>query len=250
MTTETAWFICALAVAWPQGPVVAVEGRVDGHLTFPPRGDFGFGYDPILHPPRQQSDFRGNRTGGQGGDEPPGSGVRGPQNGAVLKFCTPALGLYVHWPYCARICPYCDFNVVRGRGRGRAREAADLISAMVADLESYATLAPRRRLVSIFFGGGTPSLMAPEDVGRVIATARGLWPNANDVEVTLEANPSDAEAERFSSAGGGGINRLSLGVQSLDDRALHFLGGAHDSASARQAAERARDAFPRLSIDL
>ena len=161
---------------------------------------------------------------------------------------TAAVGLYVHWPYCARICPYCDFNVVRDRGRGAAQTA--LFRAIVADLTAQADRLGPRRLVSIFFGGGTPSLMDPDWAGDVIAAARRLFQPAANLEVTLEANPTDAEAGRFAAFAAAGVNRLSLGVQSLDDAALAFLGRNHDAAAARRAAEVGRRAFPRLSIDL
>jgi putative oxygen-independent coproporphyrinogen III oxidase len=154
------------------------------------------------------------------------------------------VGVYVHWPYCARICPYCDFNVVRDRGRGHAA----LFRAILADLTAQATHLGRRRLVSVFFGGGTPSLMDPDWAGEIIAAARALFEPAPDLEVTLEANPTDAEAARFEAFAAAGVGRLSLGVQSLDDSALTFLGRNHDAA--RRAAEVARRAFPRLSIDL
>ena len=106
----------------------------------------------------------------------------------------PPLALYVHWPYCARVCPYCDFNVVRDRGQP---EQAALAEAIVRDLEGQANLTGARRLVSIFFGGGTPSLMRPEWAARIIETARRLWTPAEQMEISLEANPTDAEAGRF-----------------------------------------------------
>jgi oxygen-independent coproporphyrinogen-3 oxidase len=158
------------------------------------------------------------------------------------------VGLYVHWPYCARVCPYCDFNVVRERGR--ADEKAALLAAILADIEAQAAKAGSRRLVSIFFGGGTPSLMDPEWAGAITQKARALFDAAPDLEVTLEANPTDAEAERFAAFAAAGVNRLSLGVQSLDDADLAFLGRNHDAAEARRAAAVAARAFPRLSIDL
>ena len=158
------------------------------------------------------------------------------------------VALYVHWPYCARICPYCDFNVVRDRGR--TEEQAALADAIVADMEAQAALLDQRRLASIFFGGGTPSLMPPEYVARVIARARALFPEGGDIEITLEANPTDAEGARFAALARAGVNRLSLGVQSLDDAALKFLGRNHSAAEAMRALELARAAFGRLSIDL
>lgn len=158
------------------------------------------------------------------------------------------LALYVHWPYCARICPYCDFNVVRARGR--EAEGAGLVTALLDDLEAQAALVGPRPLVSIFFGGGTPSLMPPEAVAAVVERARALFPASSALEVTLEANPTDAEAERFSALAGTGVTRLSLGVQSLDDAALKFLGRNHSVAEARRAVALAGRHFERLSIDL
>ncbi|MGI8840359.1 MAG: radical SAM family heme chaperone HemW [Caulobacteraceae bacterium] len=156
------------------------------------------------------------------------------------------LGLYVHWPYCARVCPYCDFNVVRDRGG----EKTALAGAILADLGGHAALTGPRRLTSIFFGGGTPSLMEPGVVAAIVDAARVLWTPAPDLEVTLEANPTDAESDRFTALTQAGVNRLSLGLQSLDDAALKFLGRDHDAADGRRAAARAARAFPRLSIDL
>lgn len=160
----------------------------------------------------------------------------------------PPLGVYVHWPYCARICPYCDFNVFRAKGR--EAEAAGLARAIVADLDSQRALTGPRELVSVFFGGGTPSLMDPAWVAEIVAAARRLWTPAADLEVSLEANPTDAEADRFAALADAGVNRLSLGLQSLDDAALKFLGRNHDAAEGRRAAETAARLFPRLSLDL
>jgi len=158
------------------------------------------------------------------------------------------VALYVHWPYCARICPYCDFNVVRDRGR--TEEQAALAEAIVQDLRAQAGLIGPRRLTSIFFGGGTPSLMAPGAVARVVETATALFAPESDLEISLEANPTDAEGSRFRGLAEAGVNRLSLGVQSLDDAALRFLGRNHGADEARRAAQAAGAAFPRLSIDL
>lgn len=160
----------------------------------------------------------------------------------------PPLGVYVHWPYCARICPYCDFNVYRDRGR--AGEQAALAAAIIEDLAAQAALTGPRTLVSVFFGGGTPSLMAPDAVAQVLAAACRLWTPAADLEVSLEANPTDAEASRFAALSEAGVGRLSLGVQALDDAALTFLGRDHDAAAARRALEIAARTFPRLSLDL
>lgn len=159
-----------------------------------------------------------------------------------------ALGVYVHWPYCARICPYCDFNVVRDRGKTAEQQA--LADAIVADLETQRLLTGERQLLSIFFGGGTPSLMDPVQVARVIDTAKRLWSPAADLEISLEANPTDAESGRFAALADAGVQRLSLGVQALDDASLKALGRNHDAGAARRAIAAATKAFPRLSIDL
>ena len=159
----------------------------------------------------------------------------------------PLLGVYVHWPYCARICPYCDFNVVRDRGQA---EQGALAQAIVRDLAAHAALLGPRRLASVFFGGGTPSLMDPAWVAAIVEAARGLWPAAGPLEVALEANPTDAEAGRFEALRAAGVERLSLGVQALDDAALAFLGRNHSAAEARKAMAAAARVFPRLSADL
>jgi oxygen-independent coproporphyrinogen-3 oxidase len=144
-------------------------------------------------------------------------------------LAVPPLAVYVHWPYCARICPYCDFNVVRRRG---GDEPERLASAIVTDLAGQAAMIGARRLNSIFFGGGTPSLMEPEQTAAIITAAHALWPAAAAVEITLEANPTDAETGRFAAFAAAGVTRLSLGVQSLDDAALAFLGRNHGAAEA------------------
>lgn len=158
------------------------------------------------------------------------------------------VAIYVHWPYCARICPYCDFNVVRDRGR--AEEQAALVEAILSDLRAQAAMLGARRLASIFFGGGTPSLMAPEAVARIVEEARRLFEPSGRLEVTLEANPTDAEAGRFAELAQAGVSRLSMGVQALDDASLRFFGRNHSAGEAIRAVETARRAFPRLSIDL
>ncbi len=158
------------------------------------------------------------------------------------------LGVYIHWPYCERICPYCDFNVVRDRGRSARAEA--LVEAIAADLEAQAALTGPMRLASIYFGGGTPSLMPPEAVARLVDLARRLWAPESELEVTLEANPTDAEVDRFEAFRAAGVNRLSLGVQALDDKALDFLKRNHDAAAAERAVATAVRVFPRVSLDL
>jgi oxygen-independent coproporphyrinogen-3 oxidase len=160
----------------------------------------------------------------------------------------PPLGVYVHWPYCARICPYCDFNV--RRDRGQAGEQAALAEAIKADLAGQAALTGARTLVSIYLGGGTPSLMRPEWAAEIIALVKSLWPSDSPIEVTLEANPTDAEAGRFAAFREAGVQRLSLGVQALEDEALRFLGRNHTAAEALAALETALRVFPRVSLDL
>lgn len=156
-------------------------------------------------------------------------------------------GVYIHWPFCAAKCPYCDFNShVRHQDIDEPRFAA----ALVRELRTLAERVPGRRVDSIFLGGGTPSLMAPRTVATVLEAIARLWPLAEDVEVTLEANPSSVEAGRFRGYRSAGVNRVSLGVQALNDDDLKALGRLHDRATALAAIETARRTFPRLSFDL
>ena len=159
---------------------------------------------------------------------------------------TEALALYVHWPFCVSKCPYCDFN-------SHVRDEIDQDKwreALLADLAHEARLLPGRRLTSIFFGGGTPSLMSPSTVEALIVSALTHWPAADDIEITLEANPNSVEADRFADLATAGVNRLSLGLQSFDDSALRFLGRAHSAAEGQRALEIAQADFPRVSFDL
>ena len=159
----------------------------------------------------------------------------------------PGFGVYVHWPFCAAKCPYCDFNShVRHQPPDQARFAA----AFAREIATLAARAPGRTVNSIFLGGGTPSLMEPATVGAILDAVARSWPVAADVEVTMEANPSSVEAERFRGYRAAGVNRLSLGVQALNDSDLKFLGRLHDVAQALKAIEMARATFPRLSFDL
>ena len=156
------------------------------------------------------------------------------------------LALYVHWPFCVSKCPYCDFN-------SHVRSSIDQElwrDALLADLAHEAQLLPGRELTSIFFGGGTPSLMDPATVEAVISAANAHWPVARDLEVTLEANPNSVEAARFSDLAAAGISRLSLGLQSFDDNALAFLGRAHSAREGWRALEIAQRNFRRVSFDL
>jgi putative oxygen-independent coproporphyrinogen III oxidase len=157
-----------------------------------------------------------------------------------------SLALYIHWPFCLAKCPYCDFN-------SHVREAipqARFRAALRRELAWEAERLGRRRLTSIFFGGGTPSLMEPETVAALIADAGRHFAAAEDIEITLEANPTSVEAERFAAFRDAGVNRVSIGVQSLDPAALQMLGRQHSATQAIAALETARAIFPRISFDL
>jgi len=156
------------------------------------------------------------------------------------------IALYVHWPFCKSKCPYCDFNSHVRAGVEDARWRA----ALLRELDRYGAKTAGRRLVSVFFGGGTPSLMAAATVAAILERAERHWPVAPDLEVTLEANPTSVEAQRFADFRAAGVNRVSLGVQALDDRALKFLGRGHDAAEARAAVALAARSFARFSFDL
>lgn len=157
-----------------------------------------------------------------------------------------ARALYIHWPFCAKKCPYCDFN-------SHVREGVDVAAwqtALIADMRAEAAVAGGETLTSIFFGGGTPSLMPPALVAALLAEAERLWGFAQGIEITLEANPSSVEAANFAALAGAGINRVSLGVQSLDDAELHFLGRLHGAEEALRALETAQAHFARVSFDM
>jgi putative oxygen-independent coproporphyrinogen III oxidase len=156
------------------------------------------------------------------------------------------LALYVHWPFCVSKCPYCDFN-------SHVRASIDQDewrNALLTDLAHEAALLPGRTLTSIFFGGGTPSLMDPSTVEAIVDAAIGHWPAADQLEITLEANPNSAEAARFQDLAEAGVNRISLGLQSFDDQALAFLGRAHSAREGMKALEAAQSAVRRVNFDL
>ncbi len=157
-----------------------------------------------------------------------------------------ARALYIHWPFCLAKCPYCDFN-------SHVRDSVDVAawqSALLADMRHEAELAGGEPLTSIFFGGGTPSLMPPALVDALLAEAAKLWGFAPAIEITLEANPSSVEAANFVDLAAAGVNRVSLGLQSLDDDALRFLGRLHDAEEGLKALEVAQKAFERVTFDL
>ncbi len=155
-------------------------------------------------------------------------------------------GLYIHWPFCQSKCPYCDFNshVAASIDQRRWRDA------YLREIARVGAETPGRVLQTVFFGGGTPSLMEPEIVADVLAAVRATWPMVNDPEITLEANPGSVEAGRFRGFRDAGVNRISMGVQALNDADLRRLGRLHSVAEARQAFDIARNCFDRVSFDL
>ena len=159
----------------------------------------------------------------------------------------PAFGVYIHWPFCLSKCPYCDFN---SHVRREPINEARWVRAFTTEIANTAARAPGRVVSTIFFGGGTPSLMQPKTVAGVIDAVAGHWQIAGNVEITLEANPTSVEAERFRGYRAAGVNRVSLGVQALDDRALAALGRTHSAREALDALGVARGAFERYSFDL
>lgn len=156
-------------------------------------------------------------------------------------------GIYVHWPFCAAKCPYCDFNSHVHRGAFNER---DFVSAYLAELEYFAALKPELPVQSIFFGGGTPSLMHPESVEAILTKIGQLWPVLDHAEITLEANPTSVEADRFRAYRAAGINRVSLGVQSLRPEPLAALGRLHSVEDAIAAIKLSQEIFERSSFDL
>ncbi|HTM94338.1 MAG TPA: coproporphyrinogen-III oxidase family protein, partial [Croceibacterium sp.] len=157
-----------------------------------------------------------------------------------------ARALYIHWPFCLSKCPYCDFN-------SHVRDGIDVDAwgeALLADMRHEAALAGGEELESVFFGGGTPSLMPPALVEALLDEAGRLWAFAPGIEITLEANPSSVEAANFADLALAGVNRVSLGLQALDDAALRFLGRLHDVEEGLKALVTAQNAFKRVSFDL
>jgi putative oxygen-independent coproporphyrinogen III oxidase len=156
-------------------------------------------------------------------------------------------GLYVHWPYCTRICPYCDFNVYAAKDR----DSAPLVAAIAADVQAHKPRLPEHgALDTIYFGGGTPALLRPDELGSILLAASESFGIKRGAEITLEANPNDVLRADLTGLQRAGVTRLSIGVQSLRDASLAFLGRDHDAASAAQAVRRALMVFPSVSIDL
>jgi len=164
-----------------------------------------------------------------------------------MKSAGPGFGVYIHWPFCAAKCPYCDFN---SHVRHQPVDQQRFVKAFEREMATMRARSGQRAVRSIFIGGGTPSLMEPATVSAVLEAVAKNWTVADGIEVTLEANPSSVEAGRFRGYRTAGINRVSLGVQALNDTDLRFLGRLHDVSQALQAIELARETFPRLSFDL
>jgi oxygen-independent coproporphyrinogen-3 oxidase len=164
-----------------------------------------------------------------------------------LSSADAPFGVYVHWPFCLSKCPYCDFN---SHVRRASIDEGRFVRAFAAEIAATAARAPGRTVSTIFFGGGTPSLMQPATVGAILEAIARHWTIAPDLEVTLEANPTSVEAERFRGYRAAGVNRVSLGVQSLDDRVLAELGRTHTAREALDAVAVARSVFERYSFDL
>jgi putative oxygen-independent coproporphyrinogen III oxidase len=164
-----------------------------------------------------------------------------------LAASQPGFGIYVHWPFCRAKCPYCDFN---SHVRHQPVDAMGFARAIGREMEGLAARTPGRQVASVFFGGGTPSLMPPAAVAGVLDAVAANWPLAADVEVTLEANPTSAEAENFAGYRAAGVNRASVGIQALDDRDLKALGRQHTAKEALAAFVLASRVFPRTSFDL
>ena len=256
-----AHFVCgAVPSPRPDGEVETFAGRVDGTLVWPPRGDKGFGYDPIFLPDGHDRTF-GEMSAEEKHGWRPGAGAVAPRPRLRLfarrlprrrrderaRCADPAqsataFGVYVHWPFCAAKCPYCDFNchvrhaaARRGALRRSLRARARALRRADAGPHRHQHLPRRRHAVA----DGAARRSA-----RSSMRSRELWPVAPDAEITLEANPDSVEAERFRGYRAAGVNRVSLGVQSLDDAALKALGRLHDAAEARRAVELARDDLP------
>ncbi|MEM1020112.1 MAG: radical SAM family heme chaperone HemW [Pseudomonadota bacterium] len=185
----------------------------------------------------------GSEIGTQFGTRPR---IKSGDAGSLVSGTSQVWGLYIHWPFCVSKCPYCDFN-------SHVRETVPETryrDALVTEIRTAGVRAGHPPLGSIFFGGGTPSLMDAETVAAAIAAAKQAFSAEDDLEISLEANPSSVEAAKFAGFAEAGVNRVSLGIQSFDDDALRFLGRAHDANAARAAIETAQRAFDRVSIDL
>lgn len=169
---------------------------------------------------------------------------------AIYNFpinAEPGFGIYLHWPFCAAKCPYCDFN---SHVRHQKIDQPRFVEAFKREIEHNRQSTGPREVTSIFIGGGTPSLMDPETVSEILQAVKDAWTVPDHIEITMEANPSSVEASRFKGYRQAGVNRVSMGVQALNDKDLKFLGRLHNVAEAKKAISLARDIFPRMSFDL
>ena len=255
---RTGRFVAVICIAWPDGHAEYFRGEAEGHLVWPPRGNEGFGYDPVFVPNGHERTFGEMTAQEKHGWKPGMAEALSHRARAFQKFAqcdagggvtsdNPGFGVYIHWPFCAAKCPYCDFNShVRHQPVDQARFAA----AFDREMQTMRSRTGARTVSSIFLGGGTPSLMTPATVGAVLDSVSRHWTVPDGIEITLEANPSSVEAERFRGYRAAGVNRVSLGVQALNDADLRFLGRLHNVSEALKAIGLARDIFPRLSFDL
>ncbi len=196
------------------------------------------------------------RSAHDGGDGELPAGVPAPDIATALRPGTlrlpalPPLSLYIHFPWCVHKCPYCDFNSHEPAGGIARIPEAEYVAALRADLESALPLIWGRPVISIFIGGGTPSLLSAAALDRLLSDVRSLLKLAGDCEITVEANPGTLDESRFADYRAAGVNRLSIGIQSFDDASLHALGRIHDGAQALRAVERACAAFDNFNLDL
>ena len=249
-----AHFVSALCVAWPDDHIEEVEARVDGTLVWPPRGSAGFGYDPVFLPDGHARTFGEMTSIEKHGLPPLGLGLSHRARAfvklaetALTSADTKAFGVYVHWPFCLSKCPYCDFN-------SHVRHAADRRGALCPrlcprDRNSGGARAGPRGLLDLSRRRHAVA-DAAENRRRDSQPIGRHWRIATDVEVTLEANPTSVEATRFRGYRAAGVNRVSLGVQALDDASLKALGRLHSAREALDAVAIARTAFDRYSFDL
>ena len=220
-----------------------------GQITWPMRGSQGHGYDPIFMPDGYDITFgemdrwEKNRISHRAD-----AFAKLVAEWSVLaeNWQIGGFGLYMHWPFCQAKCPYCDFN----SHVSREIDQTAWKDAYLREIDRYAEMLPGRVLNSVFFGGGTPSLMNPDVVAAILERVRESWPQVNDLEVTLEANPGSVEAGRFRGYAEAGVSRVSMGIQALNDADLRRLGRIHSVAEARQAFDIACKCFDRVSFDL
>jgi non-canonical purine NTP pyrophosphatase (RdgB/HAM1 family) len=258
---RSAYYVCVMAlVRKPADPrPLVAEGVWRGEIARAPRGSSGFGYDPLFLLPERgktagELDTRSEERISRRGPSAPGSfevstgmevTLERPRTPSLKVL--PPLALYVHIPWCVRKCPYCDFN---SHERGGALPEREYVERLFLDLENLLPSVWGRRLVSVFIGGGTPSLFSPASIDTLLSGVRARLPLEPDAEITLEANPGTVEAARFRGFREAGVSRISIGVQSFDDRMLAALGRIHSAAEARRAVDAAARSFDNVNLDL